>query len=454
MNNSLDIMREIDKTQLSEKLYFQSLLEQAHNKGLLSENDIERLQYECLNLLAYKTERYNSGDSSSILIEKAQSIMTSNLFTIGLWLKTYPNPDDAVTALLNESIETLYEKGRKRIDTMLMAAKAVHKKLLGQLVETENEFYRLTIEDGINGFFKLYYADFSAQEIHITADYPIYNPIPQYEGIEFISAYLNALYCENQFCTFFSANDIHHLLCGYAKNYQGLLINIYEFVLTAAIGCAIAGTDMRRLDITEEGMKYLQQIFVKKPKSNVFNIVKKSVDEIACHFQCSNELEKYIRNSLPLIAGRIEVAAQRNELNHVFFIPDYPGNRPKISFSFGEKMDNELYRKVIEEIGQCRFAQDKIAIIKEHIHSLADLEDVLLDADLSQEETHAVLCELELPEIAVFLKKYPLKPHMDITDYREKEHLLRNYLHDFLGRLPEEQQAVILNASVAIEEIY
>jgi len=454
MNNSLDKVRVIERTQLSETYYFQSLIEQAHSKGLLSDKDIERMQYECLNLLAYKTERYNSGDSSSILIEKAQSIMTSNLFTIGLWLKTFHYPDDAVTALLNDSIDEIYEKGRKRIDTMLLAAKAVHKKLLGHIVETENEFYRSTIEDGINGFFKLYYADYSAQEIHITADYPVYNPIPKYEGIEFISAYLNALYCENQFCNFFSPSDIHYLLCGYAEKYQGLLINIYELVLTAAIGCTIAGTDMHRLDITEKGMKYLQQIFTKMPKDKAFNTVKKSVDEITCYFHCSNELERYIQNSLPLIASRIEVAAQRNELSRVFFIPAYPDNRPTILFSFGEKMDNEQYRKIIEEIGQCRFSQDKIAIIKEHIHSLADLEDVLLDADLSREEIHAILCELELPEIAAFLKKYPLKPHMDIADYREKEQLLRNYLHDFIGRLTQEQQAIILNASVTIEETY
>ena len=194
MNNGLDKIYVIDRAQLSDELYFQSLLEQAHSKGILSNNDIERLQYECLTLLAEKTERYNSGDSSSIRVEKAQSIMTSNLFTIGLWLKTYPNPDDAVTALQNEPINELYQKGRKRIDTLLGATKAIHKKLLGQLVKTENEFYHLTIEDAINGFFKLYYPDFAAHEIHITADYPIFNPIPKLAGIEFINAYVNALY--------------------------------------------------------------------------------------------------------------------------------------------------------------------------------------------------------------------------------------------------------------------
>ena len=115
MSNGIDKIRVIDRMQLSEENYFQSLLEQAHRKGLVGDGDIERIQYDCLKLLARKVERYNSGDSSSIRVEKAQDIMASLLFTLGLWLKTYPNPDDAITVLQSEPIDEIYQKGRKRI---------------------------------------------------------------------------------------------------------------------------------------------------------------------------------------------------------------------------------------------------------------------------------------------------------------------------------------------------
>jgi len=452
MNNGLDKIYVIDRAQLSDELYFQSLLEQAHSKGILSNNDIERLQYECLTLLAEKTERYNSGDSSSIRVEKAQSIMTSNLFTIGLWLKTYPNPDDAVTALQNEPINELYQKGRKRIDTMLGATKAVHKKLLGQLVKTENEFYRLTIEDAINGFFKLYYPDFAAHEIHITADYPIFNPIPKLAGIEFINAYVNALYYENQFCGYFSSDDIHHLLCGYAKDYQKLLVNIYELILTAAIGCTIAGTDAHQLDITDSGAAFLQQIFSKTPQNEVFKTVQQSAAELTRCLGCPNGIAKYVQNSLPIIASKIEIAAQVHTLDRVFFTPAFPENKSTIFFSFGEKMADEKYRHVIEEIGQCRFSQDKIGIIKEQIHSLADLEDVLLDADLTQEEIQSVLRELSLPEIAALLKRYPMIPDIDMITFLNQKQLLMKSLHNFIRGLSQDQQEIIITASAEIED--
>lgn len=453
MNNNLDKIRIIEIEKLSGEFYFQSLLEQAHAKELLTDSEIERLQYECLNLLAYKTERYNAGDSSSIRIEKAQDIMTSNLFTISLWLKTYPNPDDAVTALQNEPINEIYQKGRKRIDTMLTVAKSIHAKMLGQLVDTKNVFYSSTIEGGIKGFFKLYYPDFTAHEIHITADYPTFNPMPKLAGIEFIQMYLNSLYYENLFCRNFATDAIHHLLCGYIEDYQEHLFNIYELILLAALGCTIAGANVYHLDISEGGTAYLYRLLADIPQSEIFSLIQNAANELTRLLNCPRGLIQYIHNSLPMIISRIETAAQEQTLDRIFVLPDFPENRPKIIISFGDKMEDEQYRKVIEEIGQCRLAADKVAIVKEKIHSLADLEDVLLDVDLTQEEMQTILCGLGLPEIAALSKKYMVMSEVEAIEFREREQLLRKCLHDFISSLPQKQRELIAKAIIAIEGV-
>lgn len=452
MNNGLDKIHVIDSTKLHSELYFQSLLEEAHSKELLGDSDIERMQYECLSLLAYKTERYNSGDSSSIRVEKAQDIMTSILFTIGVALKTYPNPDDAVAALQQSPINEIYGKGRKRIDTLIAMTKAIHTKLLHQLVDTRNHFYGDTLVGGILGFFKLYYPDYAAQEIHITADYPLYNPMPKLMGIEFIKAYVEAAYSENQFCSYFAAEDIHHLLSGYSEDYDGILMNIYEQILTVAIGCIIAGAECSRLDITEAGAQFLCQMFAAQPKSEILTLITKAADELNQRYQFSQELTRYVKNSLPLIASNIEVAARNHTLNRIFYTPAFPEKNPKIIFSYGEKMDDEQYRKVIAELGQCRYIQDKIAIIKEHIHSLADLEDVMLDAELTGEEIGSVLRELSLPEIAALSKKYQPMSDNSAFEVREQEQLLRMALHSYISALPQIQQDLLEQASKALQE--
>lgn len=452
MNKGLDKIRKIEVTKLKGEFYLESLIEQAYTKGLLSDNDIERLQYESLNLLSYKTERYNAGDSSSIQIEKAQDIMTSNLFTIGLWLKTFSNPDDAVKTLQNEPINELYQKGRKRIDTMLASAKAIHNKLLRQLVDTPNVFYSSTIDGGIKGFFKLYYPEFTAHEIHITADYPVLNPMPKLAGIEFIQAYLDCLYYENLFCSNFAADDIHHLLCGYVEDYQEHLINIYEPILLAALGCAITGTDVNSLDITEQGALHLYHLFADMPQNEIAPTIQNAANELIHILDIPHGLVLYVQSSLPLIISTIKVATQEQTLHHVFVRPTFPENKPKIIVSFGDKMDNESYRKVIDNIMQCSSSQNKFAIIKEQIHSLADLEDVLLDAELSQEEIQIILCGLNLPEIVALTKRYNPMSEVDSFNIREQEQMIQKCLHELISQLPQRQQDIIMQASKVLEE--
>ena len=96
------------------------------------------------------------------------------------------------------------------------------------LVETDNYTYNATIVDAVTGFFKIYNADFEAHEIHITADYPLCNPIKNLVGIEFIEKYLESVHYENLFSNYFHSEKITDLLNGYDRNYQELIFNIYE----------------------------------------------------------------------------------------------------------------------------------------------------------------------------------------------------------------------------------
>ncbi len=318
MSNNLDKIRALDKDRIDSEHYFESLLIQAQEKGLVNDGEIERIQYACLNFLAYRVERYNAGDSSSIQIEKAQGIMTSIFFTLGVWLKTYPNPDDALNALLHEPISGIYQKGRKRIDSLMRTTKTLHKQLMHNLLDTQNVFYRSTLENGINGFFKLYRPDFAAQEIHITADYPLFNHTPRLLGIEFIKAYVEAAYYENRFCTLFPPYRVHRLLCRYSENYAEQLFNIYEYVLSAAIACIIVKNDCLNLDINKSMIETLRSTFSGKSVSDISEIISDAAGELSKRFEFSKGLGEYIRNSLPIIARKIKTAMRAGNLTLVF----------------------------------------------------------------------------------------------------------------------------------------
>lgn len=452
MHNNLEKISLIEPEKLDGERYFESLLEQVHRKGILSDSELERIQYECITLLADKTARYNAGESSSIRVEKAQEIMASNLFTISVRLKACPTPDDALSALQSESIADMYSKGRRQIDIMLASAKAMHSKLVRQLVSTPNVYYNSTVVDGIAGFFKLYKPDFAAQEIHITADYPTFKPMPQLNGIEFIRSYLNCLYYENMFCNKFSADTIHHLLSGYLDGYEEYLINIYEPVLLASLGCAITGNDVLHLDMTKAGATQLQNILTDAPPEDIATIMQEALNKLLTLLACPDGLFLYLQSCLPAIILKIKLAIQKQRLEGVFPIPNYSGDIPTISVSFGDKLGDEEYRRVIDEIRYADLSEEKIALIEKHIHSLADLGDTLLDSELTADEITLVLQKLTLIEVAALSKRHAVALEEDISSFDEQEQTLYSSLKSFMSSLPAPQQEFIKKAIKSIKE--
>ena len=315
------------------------------------------------------------------------------------------------------------------------------------MVDTGNVFYNETVVGGIKGFFKIYNPDFEAHEIHITADYPLCNPIQSLVGIELIQKYLEAILYENAFCRNFSSDDIHHLLCGHDETYQDLLLNIYEPVLIAAIGCVLTGEDVLKLNLTETSLPFLNSILKGESNDKNYTIFLKAFDELKNIFPImGNSQEQYIKKSLRTITSKVNIAIELQTLDKLFLIARYPENNSKLYFSFGDKMVDELYRKIVEEIMQCRHLSDKIAIIKEHVRSIADLEDILLDAELPAHEISGILHKLGPPEIAALSKKYPFKSNLEAIDLKEQERILSKCLYDFIASLPEGQQAWLSKA--------
>lgn len=450
MKNIEKISR-IKSETLSGEHYFQSLLEKAYISQLLSEVELEKIQFDCLALLAKKTERFNGGDSSSIRIEKAQDILASIMFTIGVALKAYPSPDDAVSAVKSIGVEAICSEGRKRIGTLVKQTRKQHLLLVSHLMQTKNVFYSATIVDGINGFFKLYDADFAAHEIHITADYPVYNKTKRLLGIEFIMQYLKQLYFENMFCTHFSHEDIHHLLCGYNERYENLLLNIYEPVLASALGCVLSDAPTDLLEITPKIQSHLYHQFSGKEHIQIEQMLHNALSKLSETLSFSDSLILYVKQGLYQLATSIESAIKSENLERIFIVPKYPEDNPKLIISYGEKMDNELYRKVLTEFINCESMIDKINIMKNQINSIADLEDLLLDAQLSADEIIIALKSLGPAEIAVLMKKYIPSYEMSFTELRDCEKILCEGLYGFVASLPPEQQVLLDKAVKSLE---
>lgn len=437
--------RNINFSNLKGESYFTSMLEEASVCGLLDNSEMENLQLQCLKLLADKSARFTGGESSSIRVEDAENIMKSNLYTLGLYLKSLPDTECALNELKKALVFEMYQKGRALINIKIHSAKHLYRMVKAKQVSTLNYTYNATLaNEGLGSFFHLYNPDFAAHETPAAIDYQLCNPVTDLTGIEFMQNYLQKLYLENQFCRFFEAGDIHRLLSGYDEGYKDLLVNIFEQVLTASLGCMLANRRVLNLAVSAEDRGLLYNNLALETDDALALKIGKAAGEVLRELNVTSlALQRYVEKSLPQIIVNIVQAIRTNTLAKTFVSPSEPDLKPKIRFLTGVKMADEDYRKLIDELSICRYSADKLALIKEKVESFADLEDLLFDARLSEQEVAAVLGILGYFELAALLKRHPYKSDIQAVDLSEAEQRLRLALKRHIDQLTSVKQEKI-----------
>ena len=318
--NEIEIISKIKREKLDERNYFKTLIEAAYEEQMITEDDILNLQMQILQLLDEIVYKYNGVDSSSIRKEIMEDISNSNIYTISIYLKSFRNPDEAIKSIKEQGLEIAYQEGRKKIDKMLNIIRLMYIKVKQNKLNIENATYNDTIIGGIQGFLKIYNPDFKAQDMKITADYPLYNNlIGKLDGVEFIKEYLSSIYLENLFCKKFSEEKIKYLLYGYSHDYKELIINIFEIVLLEVIACKLVKRDIQDLSISIAELNEIYLMLENKDKSEIEDIINQVYKEICNELILNNEeLQRYIKKNLNSLVEIITNAVKQNTLDKVF----------------------------------------------------------------------------------------------------------------------------------------
>lgn len=318
--NEIEIISKIKREKLDERNYFKTLIEVAYEEKMITEDDIANLQMQMLQLLDEIVYKYNGLDSSSIRKEIMEDISNSNIYTISIYLKSFRNPDEAVKRIKEQCLKIAYYNGRKNIDRMLNIIRLMYIKVKQNKLNIENDTYNDTITRGIQGFLKIYDPDFKAQDMKITADYPLYNNlIGKLDGVEFIKEYLNSLYLENLFCKKFSEENIEYLLYGYSHDYKELIINIFEIVLLEVIACKLVKRNIQDLSISTSELDEIYVMFENRNKCEIENMINQMYKELCNEFILDNEeLQIYIKKNLSSVVEIITNAVKQKTLDKVF----------------------------------------------------------------------------------------------------------------------------------------
>ena len=239
---------QIVKNEIDYNNYVESLLYIALKYQIISKEEYEKILFKFINLLSISIKRYTGELSSSVKIEIAKNINNSNLWVIGLYLKT-KELKESVAILKNEDIVSIYDCGKNILDNYISKTKFFYYMMRNRFIKNDNYFYNSTLKDGIQGFFKIYNKSYDAKNICITVDYEAFLERPKLYGIEFINKYLEYINYENIFCKKFNEEKIVNLLKKVYKKYEDLPINIFEIVFMISLLCEYQNLKALDLDI-------------------------------------------------------------------------------------------------------------------------------------------------------------------------------------------------------------
>ena len=386
--------------------------------GNITKEERMLIEAKIYNLLGKWTERYTMGDSTSVPIEVAEELLKSICFSLGLELKKLKDP---IKSLMEKDLIDLLKDSWEIIESMIVIGKNLLEDVLKNSSNIGNISYNDTLKE-IKSSFKRYDYRFFAHKIECSIDYQLSNPVSESLcGIEYINEYLKSLLIENKFCKAFHRDKIINILNGYCKDYKGLLINIFEPILTNAIGLEILGRDIFKLNISEIEREMLLSIFKGLSKEEIIEELINSSNRVCNTIGIIDKEEiEYIKKSVINIYPIIEVGLLTGDIENIFLSFKNEENFEKDIFIDNELMDNEKLRNLITEIKDCRFISDKVAIVKQEVKSIGDLVEILSECfwgedsielfkAFSQEEIYLLKYYLDNKEEYISDSKWEIK---------------------------------------------
>ncbi|HWS30561.1 MAG TPA: DUF6179 domain-containing protein [Clostridia bacterium] len=379
--------------------FFDAALARAAAEGVRS------LKSEFLSLLAREASLIAMGDSS-LRIERAQDLLHSLRFSMGLFLKRC-GMGDAVKLLQTEAFRTLLQRSRDHLKSCIKEARAVYDRLVSLPFTTKNRAYNDTVFLTLPAFFSRYDALQAAHDIPCSIDYPISSPIENLEGIEYIGAYLNILYAETRFLSCFEANAAAQLLSSFYPEPDEQLISLFEPVFFNAMGRCMLQEGPLPLDMPPamqgqifyrlEALDFPSRAnAVRQAAQRLIEALGLAADEKTAGYLLNFAQEKF------LIGLELFMAHGAPRVFTTFILK----TRPAVSIRLrsAPPMPDDALRALINELPSCRFLSDKLSMLSREVHSLEDWLDVV-PLCFSEEEYDAVFSLLGIEELAAVARR-------------------------------------------------
>lgn len=271
---------------------------------------------ELVPLVGKLAEKYTAGESSSVTYETAEQLMGAVLYCIQ---ELEQSDLHAVEPAEPLSAEKAYAIGMEWVEKKARETIHRYREISTDFVSYGNVCLSDTFLKGIPEFFRRYDMRFAPQNTNITLDYPVLADLSGCTGIDKIYAFLQCIDLEQQFLGKFPEDFVREILRRYHPDYEELIENLCEVVLTFVTGRMLA-----RRSITEESLEPedYSRVFAclhQTEQEQLYEQAQEKMKEVL-HFYYGDtgELAAYLNKALPGICVRLQAVQEAETLAGLF----------------------------------------------------------------------------------------------------------------------------------------
>lgn len=369
----------------------------AGGAGLISddENDGGRRKLSWLRLLEKKVDAYTHGESSSVPLETAGSLLRSILYTAAL------APKGAAEKL--KEPESQYREGRNLLFRLFKKAERLYYLVKSTALPVDCPCYREAVETGIHAFFRAYDMEFAAQETPGDFDYPASMPCAG-AGVAWMLSFLETVYWENVFCRRFLANEVEGTLRAHGIWGVAIPVNIFEPVFAAALrGYLLDMEKPSSLIVHAADNGRLIQALAPLSAGDIIRRVNKACERMMEDMEIkSGSFRALLINQAEALAGRLAPAVKHGNADGVF--PPWESPPPPVLAMDGDPMEDEDFRSLHSELSSCRYFSDKLMLVRRRVHSLHDITWLMESGCFTEQEMERLFSLLGSEELAAILR--------------------------------------------------
>lgn len=273
---------------------------------------------ELLPLVSELAQKYCGFESTSVTYETAQTLMGAVLYC----LEEYHNAERGGLVGKNISIKEQYDTGLKLVYEKAEDIRKIFNELSSHFEDYGVRCLYDTVQKGIPQFLKWYDVKYHPQNTILTPDYPLLMDYSFLSGADAVYRYLSDIRTEQCFLKIFDKEYIVSVLKKYDSQYEYMVENICEIILTNMVGHVMIRKPIREMGFQSGEYLRLAEILEGKSVSDIKKITERTIGETVKRVS-GNDADKaaeYLYHSVENIAVRIETAGRYHTLNKIFIV--------------------------------------------------------------------------------------------------------------------------------------